>query len=113
MAGAKRRQEGIRGVKVNPEIYIVEGFLHQCALIFPSVKRCIEEAADYGKDTVVEGMHLHPLLYSKIAKELRFIFVWLSYSEASFKQRVHKRCNQTYRNRSPARYLDERRAQKL
>jgi hypothetical protein len=24
MAGAKRRQEGIRGVKVNPEIYIVE-----------------------------------------------------------------------------------------
>ena len=25
MAGAKRRQEGARGVRVNPEIYIVEG----------------------------------------------------------------------------------------
>ena len=25
MAGAKRRQEGVRGVRVNPEIYIVEG----------------------------------------------------------------------------------------
>jgi len=25
MSGAKRRQEGARGVRVNPEIYIVEG----------------------------------------------------------------------------------------
>jgi 2-phosphoglycerate kinase len=85
-----------------------EGFLRQCKLIYPSIKRSIEEAVDFGKNTIIEGMHLHPELYKGISEKYNCKYFWLSFSEGHYDQRVKERCVSNYKNRDSGKYLSSK-----
>ena len=89
------------------------GFLRQCRILLPAVSRSLQEALDYGKDTVIEGLHLHPLLWYAIAEEVSALYVWLTYPNGMYANKIRDRCSSTYRNRSTARYLDPERANQI
>jgi len=89
------------------------GFLKQSNLIAPAIRQCIKEASDYGKDTIIEGMHLHPAIYYTIAQRLRCLFIWLKAKEEEVEKRIVKRCETSYRGRTPDRYLKNIRFNKI
>jgi len=89
------------------------GFLRQCKAILPLVRQCLDEAIQYGKDTVIEGLHLHPLLVQEIIKKVSAIYVWLTYPGNMYERKICDRCCTTYRNRPASRYLEMDRAKKI
>ncbi len=89
------------------------GLLRQCQAVLPLVRQCLHEAIQYGKDTVIEGLHLHPILIQEIIKEVSAIYVWLTYPDNMYEKKVCDRCCTTYKNRSPGRYLEADRKKQI
>lgn len=89
------------------------GFLRQCQLVLPPLKRCLQEAIEYGKDTIIEGLHLHPSLIQPIAEKMSAKYIWLTYSDSAYEGKVTDRCSSTYRGRDATRYLEVERAKKI
>lgn len=82
-----------------------EGFLRQCQVLYPLIKHTIEEAIDFGKDTIIEGMHLHPALYKTFSATYGCKYFWLFFSDKYFEKRVKDRCRCNYKNRDHKKYL--------
>ena len=92
---------------------LAEGFEMQCRAILPAMEQCLSEACDFGKDTVVEGLHLAPEIWGRLASERNALFVWLTCPESRLRERIIRRCETTYRGRSADRYLAADRLAKI
>lgn len=73
------------------------------------VRRCvfqiIREVEDFGKDTVIEGIHLLPGLYKQYAQAHKCCLLCLDVGPDTLEERIRARCRTTYRRRAPERYL--------
>lgn len=85
---------------------LVNGFEKQCRAVMPGIIKCINEAVDFGKDTVIEGMHLLPRLYSNYAAHHNIYYFTLYVNRSEFRDRIRKRCTTTYKNRDYEKYLE-------
>ena len=92
---------------------LAEGFRRQCNAVAPAIHHCLREAIDFGKDTVVEGMHLHPAIYAPAAEEGKHLFLWLVCGTSSLPARIVERCHTTYLGRPPQRYMEQARFRKI
>lgn len=83
-----------------------QGIHEQSSIVKPAVMMCLKEAEDFGKFTIVEGIHLLPSLYSELAKKKNVVFFSLSYPRRVFSMMVTNRCSSTYLHRDAAKYLE-------
>jgi 2-phosphoglycerate kinase len=98
--------------RFSPEA-LAKGFRTQCGAMAPAIRRCLREAVDFGKDTIVEGMHLHPGIYAPTDQEGQQLFVWLVCARRHLPSRIVDRCRTTYLRRSPERYTEDARFRKI
>jgi len=89
----------------SPDI-LVKGFNKQSELIISYLYSSIDEAIDYGKFTIIEGMHLIPSLLDMRHFESSYVLqLFLSVeSELVQKERLESRFNSNYFNRNAQKY---------
>ena len=85
----------------NPTKYnIRKAFIEQCVILRPLVDSIIDEANEFGKDTIIEGVNLLPHLYYSLLENKECTMVMLDIQDKKeHLKRFHKRSKTTYRNK--------------
>lgn len=86
---------------------LVKGFQDQCRSITASIETIIKDATEYGKFTIIEGMHIVPsMLKQSLADNPNVVTLFLDIdSREVHESRLVNRCNSTYLNREHNKYV--------
>lgn len=86
---------------------LIKGIKEQAGLIMPYINSVIEEAVDYGKHTIIEGMHIIPSVVKKKDVLLsRCLMFFLNVGSPILRQRrMLSRFKSTYLGRECTKYL--------
>ena len=85
---------------------LARGFHDQSKLVAKAIRAVVQDAEDYGKFTLIEGMHVTPSLLDSLKGKHSYTQVFLLdvSREETLRKRLEDRCESTYLNRSASKY---------